>query len=74
MSTADCISKSKVLSTREAANVIARVHESLSNTEQYEFIHSYIAHGGVLEPLYMAVGEDSVKQSKHYILQKILHM
>jgi len=74
MSTADCIKKSKVLGTREAANMIATVHESLSNTERYEFIHSYIAHGGMLEPLYMAVGEESVKQSKQYILQKILHM
>jgi len=74
MSTADCVLKSKILSTRDAASMITTIYESLTKDERYEFVHKYIATGGVLEPLYMVVGEDGVKESKQYIIQKILHM
>ena len=70
----ECVEKSKRLSTREAADLIKETHDPLDQRDKYEFVHKYINLGGVLEPLYMAVGENHVKESKQYIIHKILHM
>jgi hypothetical protein len=74
MSTAECALESKRLTTRQAADLIRATHGNLEKHDQYEFVHKYISLGGVLEPLYMAVGESHVKESKQYIIQKILNM
>ena len=73
-STEKCVEQSKRLSTRDAAECIRAVHNHLDQKDQYEFVHAYLNLGGVLEPLYMAVGEDHVKESKQYIIRKILNM
>lgn len=74
MSIFECALKSKSMNTREAAKIIKTAHDDLSKNDQYEFVHKYISSGGMLEPLYMAVGETHVKESKNYIIQKILNM
>ena len=70
----DLIAFSKTATTSKAADTIRGHCESLSKNEMYEFIHTYISSGGVLDPLYIAVGESAVKDAKMYIISKILSM
>jgi hypothetical protein len=74
MSISECVKKSRNMSCREASEYIKDMHDDLSKVDQYQFIHEYICSGGMLEPLYMAVGESHVKESNQYIIQKILNM
>ena len=70
----DLIEFSKTATTSKAADTIREYCNSLTKNEMYEFIHTYISSGGVLDPLYIAVGEPTVKDAKSYIISKILSM
>lgn len=71
----DIVRLSKSTPTSLAADSIREHCDGiLDPADVYEFIHAYISAGGVLEPLYLAVSEETVKRAKMHIISKLLKM